>query len=321
VIKLFEELYEIICQIIGKNNVYLPKDRFVNFVCKTPQTEIIDWGLRMISIPDIWKQTKGEGITVAVLDTGYSDHKDLKGAIIKKKDFTNTGVNDKEGHSTHCIGIIGARQNKIGVIGVAPECRIISGKVLGNDGSGRIKWIIEGIKWAIEEEVDIISMSLGSAFPHPKLKRTIKEAIKKGIIVVCAAGNSGKKKNQNTIDYPAKYKETIAIGSYNNEGKRSDFSSVGDEIDVLCPGENIFSTYKNNSYVSMSGTSMATPIAAGVLALAIAKHRKYGGNTPLQNQEQARQHLIKMASRDINMERSEYGYGILNPKQIKKLFK
>ena len=250
----------------------------------------IDWGLRLYNIPSIWEKTKGSGIKILVLDTGYPTHTDFNNSIIKWKDFTGTNYIDTEGHATAVSGVIGARKN---IMGVAPESILYAGKVLGK-GGGNYNWLIEGIKWGISEKVDIINMSLGGSVSQTSLRSIIQKAVNNNIIIIAAAGNEGKIRN-NTINYPAKYPETIAVGSINKNSKVSEFSSIGEELDFVGPGERIFTTYLNNKYTVIDGTSFAAPFISGIVALMLSKHRKYGGKTPCRNQKEVKEHLIKAA--------------------------
>ncbi|PLR75458.1 serine protease [Bacillus sp. V3-13] len=232
-------------------------------------------GVQMIQAPKIWAETKGKGMTVAVLDTGCDiSHPDLKGRIIGGRNFTSDdGSNpnvyrDYNGHGTHVAGTIAAEGNEFGVIGVAPEANLLIVKVLNKDGSGKYEWIINGIHYAIEQKVDVISMSLGGPNDTPELHEAIKKAVENNILVVCAAGNEGDG-NDSTDEfaYPGCYNEVISIGAINLERRSSEFTNSHNEIDLVAPGEKIVSTYLDGKYASLSGTSMSAPHAAGALAL------------------------------------------------------
>src|SRR3990167_7997765 len=163
----------------------------------------IDWGLSLLGVPELWKITRGEGVRVAILDTGISPlHHDLAPAIELAQDFTGSrsGYSDVSGHGTHCAGTIAARDNDGGVVGIANQCSLLIGKVLGDDGSGASSWIAKGIRWAADNKADIISMSLGSPYPDPQMKAAIDYAVGKGVIVISAAGNEGP--GDNTTGYP-----------------------------------------------------------------------------------------------------------------------
>lgn len=224
----------------------------------------VDWGLRMNDIPEQWEKSRGKGILVAVLDTGRGDHVDLPDPVFSF-DFTGSHDRDRNGHSTHCAGIIGARDNDTGVVGVAPECEIGYCKVLSDGGSGSTTWIARGIRRAVAEGANVISMSIGGGYSED-VQLACQEAIEAGCFIFAAAGNSGFR-GRNSIDYPGKLEETICVAAYREDGRIADFSSGGEQVDIACPGEKILSTYPGNQYRIMSGTSMATPFGAGLCAL------------------------------------------------------
>ncbi len=280
--------------------------------------EIIDWGLEMFAIPNLWKQTKGQGIKVAVLDTGIVlRHPEFIGAIEEARDFTRSpsGPHDVEGHGTHVAGIIAARQNRGGVVGVAPLAKLLVGKVLGDNGYGTAQQLVRGIRWAIDQKADIISMSLGSPIPSPEIHEAIKAAIQAGIFVVCAAGNSGP--DLDTVDYPGLYPETIAVGAIDRRRRVAKFSSRGQGVDIVAPGDQILSTYPPRGVAVLSGTSMATPFVSGVVALMLAKHRDFGGQTVVKTQADLIEHLRKTAI-DAGAPGFDpyYGFGLINPEAL-----
>lgn len=243
------------------------------------ENPIIPYGVAIHQSPNIWEQgEEGEGVVVAVLDTGCdTSHSDLKDNIIDGRNFTNKGsVNnyeDKNGHGTHCAGTIGANGK---IKGVAPKCKMIIGKVLDDNGFGDYSGIIEGVKWATNwkgangERVRIISMSLGGSHNDPLLEKAILDACAKGIMVVVASGNEGDD-NDETFEYgyPALINECVTVGACNEQRKIAYFSNEHLQVDVLGAGVDVLSTYPINKYAKLSGTSMATPHVAGILALLI----------------------------------------------------
>ena len=232
-------------------------------------------GVEIIQAPEMWKETKGNGITVAVLDTGcQTDHPDLNERIIGGYNFTtDDGGNplmfeDYNGHGTHVSGTIAASLNNNGVAGVAPETNLLILKVLGKDGSGQYDWIIKAIQYAIEQKVDIISMSLGGPTDVKELHDVIIEAVNKDILIVCAAGNEGDGQDStDELGYPGCYNEVISVGAVNLDHESSEFTNSNNQVDLVAPGEKVISTYLNGTYASLSGTSMATPHVSGALAL------------------------------------------------------
>ncbi|MFT4401249.1 serine protease Isp [Bacillus sp. SW14] len=234
-------------------------------------------GIKVIKAPEIWaKGVKGKNVKIAVLDTGCDiSHPDLKNQVIGGKNFTDDDggkedvISDYNGHGTHVAGTIAANDSNGGIAGVAPEASLLIVKVLGGaNGSGQYEWIINGINYAVEQKADIISMSLGGPNDVPELEEAVKNAVKNGVLVVCAAGNEGDG-NERTeeLSYPAAYNEVIAVGSVSVARELSEFSNANKEIDLVAPGENIVSTLPNKKYGKLTGTSMAAPHVSGALAL------------------------------------------------------
>ena len=277
------------------------------------ERERINWAERLLKMPAVWNRTKGVGVKVAILDTGIDiDHPDFNGAIVATRDFTGDGIEDINGHGTHVAGIIGARHNGIGFVGVAPECKLIIGKVLSNSGSGRYSWIADGIRWATDNGAQIINMSLGGPGSTKGLYEAIHYALYKGVIICVAAGNEGSL-FENSIGFPGRYGGVITVASHDRNGNRSGFSSSGGEIDFMAPGSNIWSTYKDGRYAELSGTSMATPFVSGICALILSKHINTPDNgTPIYNTSDMKEHLLKMASHP-GWHDNIRGYGPLLP--------
>lgn len=191
--------------------------------------------------------------------------------------------------------------NDFGIIGVAPKAHLYPVKVLGDDGSGSIQSIVQGIDWAIQNQMDIISMSLGcSVDPGPMLHNAVKRARAAGIIIVAASGN------ENTgVGWPAAYDEVIAVGALDQTFGRAGFSNFGQELDVIAPGTDILSTYLNGSYAKLSGTSMATPVVAGVIALIQSFCRKQG----VQATPERIMQLIQERSVDLGTDGHDHNFG------------
>ena len=232
-------------------------------------------GVEMIQAPRIWEKVKGKGITVAILDTGCDlTHPDLKEQIAGGRNFTEDDngnpdlYHDYNGHGTHVAGTIAARQNNNGVVGVAPDAKLLIIKVLDKNGTGQYDWIINGLNYAIEQKADIISISLGGPVDVPELHEAIQKAVRNNILVVCAAGNEGDS-NDSTDEfaYPGSYNEVISVGAIDLERNSSRFTNSNNEVDLVAPGEKILSTFLNGKYAILSGTSMATPHVSGAMAL------------------------------------------------------
>lgn len=228
-----------------------------------------EWGIAAINAPMAWKSNySGSGIKIAVIDTGISPHLDLEIAGgISYVDYTSSYYDDN-GHGTHVAGIIGALNNDYGIRGVASDATIYSVKALSHEGTGYVSNIIASLDWAIQNEMDIVNISIGIQTDSPALKAIIEKAYSKGILLVAAAGNDGNEMGLgDSIDFPAKYDQVIAVGAIDQFNKRASFSSTGSDLEVTAPGLNILSTSLNGNYAEMSGTSMAAPFVTGQLAI------------------------------------------------------
>lgn len=285
-------------------------------------SEVMQWGIRQLKVPEIWKVTEGEGITVMVIDTGYPNHKDLEDAMIKSKSVNFIQFEDiydkGTGHSSHCCGIIGARHNDYGCVGVAPKCNIITCKVLGSDGSGSFEAVNSALEYACVIKPDVVSMSLGSSHYDAYQEKLIQKLYDMNIPVVAAGGNEGGRNSKtNTVNYPGKLEQVITVGAVKEDGSIAEFSSWGEEIDIAAPGYNIYSTFLNNQYCNMSGTSMATPFIAGIVALMLAKHRKQEletGQNDCKTIAQIKEHLYKYADKGvIGFDPNSFGSGRIDP--------
>lgn len=164
----------------------------------------------------------------------------------------------------------------------------------------------------VQQGADVISMSLGSPQPSERLRAAILRAIEAGALVVCAAGNEGRARS---VNYPAKWPATAAIGAVDESGRIARFSSRGPEVTVCAPGVNILSTYVGGGYARLSGTSMATPFVAGVAALAISERREAGAERLTQA---AFLELLKETARDAGAPGPDetYGSGLISPDQV-----
>lgn len=268
----------------------------------------VDWAVAAYGIPALWKQTRGAGVTVAVVDTGIAPHYALKEAVSEYRNFSaDSDQYDSTGHGTHVAGTIGARSGQ--AKGIAPECTLISCKVLGHSGMGSNAAVADAVRWATEAKVDIISMSLGSDRPDAQVQAAIKAAHAAGIIVVCAAGNDG-----GGVNYPAAFAETIAVGAVDKNNNLCEFSSRGKEIAVAAPGAQITSTWLNDGYATVSGTSMAAPFVAGVLALYVAEEKQDGRKVDHARAIKA----LAGTCRDAGEpgKDPQYGWGLLDPHKM-----
>lgn len=230
----------------------------------------------------------GSERTIAILDTGYNyNHVQLSDSYIQGRDFVNNDNDplDDNGHGTHVAGLITSNGFTSGTNGplskgVAPAAKIIPVKVLDSSGSGYFSNIIAGINWVVDNKpnVDAISLSLGSSKTFkstcdnymPDMKKAIDYAISKGIVVVIAAGNSGNA----GVSFPGCVSSALTVGAVDSKDNIASFSGRGSAVDVTAPGVSLYSTWigSNTAYASASGTSMATPVVSGTIALVKSAH-------------------------------------------------
>lgn len=276
----------------------------VKFQAKT-QTPV--WGIQDTNTVKAWESGyTGKGVKVAVLDTGVGPHKDL--VVAGGMSFVNytTSYADDNGHGTHVAGIIGAKNNNIGITGVAPDASIYAVKVLDRTGSGYMSDILAGIDWAITNHMDIINLSFGTQFGSPSLYSIMNKAYSKGLLIVAAAGNEGTVDGRmDTVSYPACYDSTIAAAAVDSNHQRAAFSSTGNAVEVAAPGVSILSTYLKNEYVKMSGTSMAAAYVTGELAL-LKQANPTLANTALRSKLDKTAKDLGLVGKDIF-----YGYGLV----------
>ncbi|WP_375537905.1 type VII secretion-associated serine protease mycosin [Streptomyces sp. Amel2xB2] len=250
-----------------------------------------EWGLKAIHAADAWKTTKGKGITVAVLDTGVDpDHPDLKGNVLHGRDFISMGA--KKGdrswarHGTAMAGVIAGRGHgrghKLGVMGVAPEAKILPVRVLLEDSdpkrklarNSRASALADGIRWAADQGADVINLSLGddssSAHPEAGEDAAVRYAQRKGSVVVASAGNGGEEGDH--ISYPAAYPGVIAVTAVDRHGARASFSTRRWYATVAAPGKEVLIADPDRRYYEGWGTSAASAFASGAVALVRAAH-------------------------------------------------
>jgi len=240
------------------------------------------YGPQSIRAPQAWDvQTGSENVIVAVVDTGVDyTHEDLYGRVIRGYDYVNNDADpmDDQGHGTHCAGIIGATlNNRVGIAGVS-RVSIMAVKALDSQGSGYYSWISSGIRYAVDNGADVISMSLGGPSDSQVMRDACDYAWNNGVLVVAAAGND----YGGAVSYPARYGSVMAVSAIDSRDRLASYSNVGPEVEVCAPGSSVLSTYPGNQYKSMSGTSMACPHVAGVAGLVFSEN-PYLSNVDVRN--------------------------------------
>ncbi len=265
--KSFRSIISAITAIDLSNSFAIPKSSASTAaVVAKPKIRSSLWNLEAIGVYEAQKHGSGEGVSVAIIDTGVDyGHSQLRKLFGSEKgyDFIKNGSEpmDENGHGTHVAGITAAAD-----YGVAPGSRLYAVRVLDANGSGTEADAIAGIEWCIKKGVDVANMSFGGPVASQALEEACNYAWQQGILLVAAAGNSGYGAN-----YPAAFGEpVIAVAAVDEELGHPDFSNIYETNDIAAPGVGILSTYLNDSYATLTGTSMASPHVAGSLALALS---------------------------------------------------
>jgi subtilisin len=286
-------------------SIKVPNERVLEAIQRNPNVAYIEQDMRVQAFAqllprgvnrvdgDLSSTVSGNGAgsvntDIAIIDTGIQiSHPDLN--VYRQITFVSgtSSANDDNGHGTHVAGIAAAKDNSIGVAGVAPGAKLWAVKVLDSSGSGSISNIIKGIEYVTRNYlyIDIVNMSLGCECTSSSLNTAITNSVKAGITYVVAAGNNGK----NAASFsPANHPSVIAVSaiadsdgkcggkgiptSYGADDRFASFSNYGSVVDMAAPGVSIYSTYKGGTYATLSGTSMAAPHVAGAAALYDATH-------------------------------------------------
>ena len=267
------------------------------------------WGLFAIGADHVWTTTTGQGVIVAVVDSGSGPHPDLAENLLPGRSIIGTVESqdgrdiDASGHGTHVAGIIAAvANNGIGGSGVAPNAKILPIQVLDQAGQGDARDVAAGVRFAADNGARVINLSLGGATESSSLTQAITYANDKGVLVVAAAGNGGA---TDKPKWPASLDLTLAVTAVDQANNATSFDQRGDYIDLSAPGANIVSTAKGD-YVTLSGTSMAAGFVAGAAALLFAAE-------PRVTNAQVRDILLRTATdigdpgRDVT-----FGAGLIN---------
>ena len=308
----YNNLYQIISVLPGREReiakAYLKRSEieyaepnYYRTVYATPNDELYryQWNLPLINMAEAWDISTGEGVTVAIVDTGVNPFgRDGFGSFSKSRLLRGynaimgiPGAIDFEGHGTHVAGTVGQETNNVvGVAGIAYSANILPVKVLSFLGSGLDSWIIRGIRWATDQGADIINLSLGFYADSQALEDAVNYAYENGVTVIAAAGNDG----EGEVMYPAAFENCISVGAVGYDKGLADYSNYGDALDLVAPGgdndtdlngdgygdgvlQETFGFFGLNwGYWYYTGTSMASPHVAGIAALVKSLHPDYG---------------------------------------------
>ncbi|MDF3299807.1 type VII secretion-associated serine protease mycosin [Streptomyces tropicalis] len=284
------------------------------------------WALDALHTQQAWRTTQGKGVTVAVLDTGVeADHPDLAGNVLPGKDLIGFGARRGDRawarHGTAMAGIIAGHGHgpgdSAGVMGVAPEARILPVRVILEDGdparararTSRGDALAAGIRWAADHGADVINLSLGddsaSAHPEPAEDEAVQYALKKGAVVVASAGNGGEKGDH--ISYPAAYPGVVVAAAVDRYGTRASFSTRRWYTTLGAPGVDIVIADPDHKYYEGWGTSAASAFVSGAAALIKAAHPDL---TPAQIKK-----LLEDTARDAPVDGRDdsRGFGFIDP--------
>ncbi|MEK6959557.1 MAG: S8 family serine peptidase [Nanoarchaeota archaeon] len=259
--------------------------------------ESVPWNVNLTNAPIAWNLTKGNGVSIAILDSGIAPHPDLQ--IAGGTSVISDNYSDTYGHGTAVAGVLSASLNDEGLVGVAPEADIYAVKI--TDGpTGMISDALAGLDWAITNNMSIISMSFGFSEYSPAFASAVQQAYTNGALLIAAAGNEN-----GEIDFPARYDLVIAVGSVDSNLERASTSNYGPELDLIAPGDEINTTSLNSGYSILSGTSLAVPHVAGIATL-IKSANQTLTNTEIRN-------IIRNAGQDLGEPGKDdyYGHGLI----------
>lgn len=268
------------------------------------------WQIQMVNADYSWElETYGNQINVAVIDSGCYPHDDLKNNLVNGWNYleNTSDTSDNNGHGTHVSGIIAAEMNDFGIVGVAPKAKIVPLKCFDPTVDTYATTLVSAIYDAVDKyDCQIINMSWGLKSDNEFLSEAIDYAYEKGAILVAAVGNKG----TNTMYYPAAYENVIGVGSVGIEKNKSIFSQYNKSVFIVAPGEKVKSTYKDNSYTFMQGTSQAAPYVSGMAALALSVQENISNKEFVQ--------MLIETTNDLGYVGydTEYGYGLINGEKL-----
>ncbi|MEU2158544.1 type VII secretion-associated serine protease mycosin [Streptomyces sp. NPDC019396] len=284
------------------------------------------WALQRVLLDELWKQSTGKKVRVAVIDTGvdiknpqltravdaksgknFLPKKDKKGEKIERGN--ESGTSDTVGHGTKIAGIIAARPAEgTGFVGLAPDATIIPIKQNDAEGHGTAETLVDAINHAVKEEADVINISQDTAnavSPTPRLQAAIDNALSKEIVVVASAGNDGLGGNVKET-YPASYPGVLAVAASDRNNERAAFSQSGEFVGIAAPGVDMISTVPGGGHCADNGTSFSAPYVAAVAALIKSKHGTW-------TQEQIVAQIQQTAERSIAGHDRLVGWGVVDP--------
>jgi subtilisin family serine protease len=308
--------------------VSLVQNPAIEFVESDMQFEIAEastseysesWALEEIGAEPVHSSNyTGKGIKIGFLDTGIDyNHPELAPNYKGGYDFVNSDNDpmDDNGHGTHVAGILAGARNGKGIVGAAPDAEIYAIKVSDARGKGSFSGLVKGINWSIENGMDIVTMSITGKGGSKALAKAVDTAYNEhGLVLVAAVGNGS-----GDVLYPAAYEQVIGVGSVTRDNKLSSFSLTGSEVELVAPGSGIKSAAIGGEYRLSSGTSMATPLVTGALALLLESDEKAWEDTGMVDgdgawtNDELRQ-VLRDTAKDLGAKGKDdsFGYGLLN---------
>jgi subtilisin family serine protease len=308
------DLAALIAALSANSAVAFAEPNHVRTMMRTPNDPVLaqQWALRDIHAYEAWDITTGGDVTIALLDTGVSgSHPDLKSKLLRGRDMYNNDddPSDDEGHGTYTAGVAAAAaDNGAGIAGICWGCKILPVKVLGSRGQGDDATIAAGIRWAVDQGVRIISMSLGGPDDTDVMRDAVAYAHDHNVLIIAASGNG--QAEGNLPNYPAAYPSVLAVSATNSTDGVTGFSTTGSFVDIAAPGVGLWSTLwlrgEGDTYGVANGTSAACPHVAGAAALALSLR-------PDLTADQLAE-VLEAAADDQGApgKDPEYGYGRLN---------
>jgi len=297
-----------------------------------PQQSAVGWGARAMRLDQVPQQFGGQGIKVAVIDSGAATtHRNLNRIragfdVVNKADDRNTWNADTLGHGSHCAGVIAAADPSWGIRGFAPEAEVHVCKLFPG---GQVSQLIDALEYCIEQQIDVVNLSLGGGAPSEALERQIVRAKQAGVACIAAAGNSS-----GPVQYPASSQHVLAVGaigkmgefppdSYHTETLGTDvdmqgyftarFSCFGPQVDVCAPGVAVVSSVPPNNFAAWDGTSMATPHVTGLAALVLAHRPEFQSILRMRSPERVEGlfQILRMSARPVTLgDPNHVGYGM-----------
>lgn len=297
-----------------------------------PRQNTLGWGARAMRLDQVPPPFRGQGIRIAVIDSGVATtHGNLNRIragfdVINKQVDRNTWNTDTLGHGSHCAGVIGAADPSWGVRGFAPDAEIHVCKLFPG---GQISQLIDALEYCIENQIDVVNLSLGASAPSEALERQIVRAKQAGVACIAAAGNSG-----GAVQYPAASPHVLAVAaigkidefppdSYHSETVGQDidpqgfftarFSCAGPQVDVCAPGVAIVSSVPPNNFAAWDGTSMAAPHVTGLAALVLAHRPEFQGVLVARSAERVERlfQVLRLSARPVTLaDPAHVGYGM-----------